>query len=54
MSPELLNLISRVWRSTTRAQKEARRAMCATVNLLQMIESYNTCSDSSFDIKAEV
>ena len=42
MQPDLLTSFTRVWRSSTRAQKEAKKAMCATVDLLKIIEEFET------------
>ena len=42
MTPELLNSFSAVWKSSTRAQKEATRTMSATVDLLTILNEFST------------
>ena len=41
MTPELLNSFSAVWKSSTRAQKEATRTMSATVDLLTILNEFS-------------
>ena len=48
MQADLLTSFTRVWRSSTRAQKEAKRTMSATVDLLKIIEEFET-EDSDVD-----